>query len=229
MERSKLEKEIQAKLASREMPPSEQAWDRLDAMLSVAEKPKRKFNWLYVAAVFLGFTLLGVFFLNQEKAVISTPLNNEVVNKVPPPQEDNKEQVIESYNAVSVKKEQIAVKGISKKTVKGVQLPSETAINPKKDYIIDYAAKIEAAESIKTATKPAKYIDAETLLAQVQKDNALKANPTAAQKTTITVDASGLLSAAENELNESFRDKVIETINKNYNSVKSSLANRNNQ
>lgn len=113
--------------------------------------------------------------------------------------------------------------------MKGVQLPSETAINPKKDYIIDYAAKIEAAESIKTATKPAKYIDAETLLAQVQKDNALKANPTAAQKTTITVDASGLLSAAENELNESFRDKVIETINKNYNSVKSSLANRNNQ
>ena len=42
MEPNKLENQIREKLHSREIQPSAQAWDRLDAMLTVAEEKKNK-------------------------------------------------------------------------------------------------------------------------------------------------------------------------------------------
>jgi hypothetical protein len=42
MELNKLENQIKEKLNSREIQPSAQAWDRLDAMLSVAEEKKKQ-------------------------------------------------------------------------------------------------------------------------------------------------------------------------------------------
>ncbi len=42
MEPNKLETQIKEKLNSREIQPTEMAWDRLDAMLSVAEEKKTK-------------------------------------------------------------------------------------------------------------------------------------------------------------------------------------------
>lgn len=41
MEQNKLETQIKEKLNSREIQPSEMAWDRLDAMLSVSEEKKQ--------------------------------------------------------------------------------------------------------------------------------------------------------------------------------------------
>ncbi len=43
MELNKLEKQIKEQLNSREIQPSEIAWDKLDSLLNAAEKPKRKF------------------------------------------------------------------------------------------------------------------------------------------------------------------------------------------
>jgi hypothetical protein len=40
MAQNKLENQIKEKLNSREIQPSAQAWDRLDAMLTVAEEKK---------------------------------------------------------------------------------------------------------------------------------------------------------------------------------------------
>ena len=42
MEPNKLETQIKEQLNAREIQPSEMAWDRLDAMLSVAEEKKNK-------------------------------------------------------------------------------------------------------------------------------------------------------------------------------------------
>ncbi|MGC4040454.1 MAG: hypothetical protein QM710_06635 [Flavobacterium sp.] len=67
MAQNKLEKQIKEKLDSREIQPSAQAWDRLDAMLTVAEekKTKRSFGWLYIAAGILVFVSAGMFFFSQ--------------------------------------------------------------------------------------------------------------------------------------------------------------------
>jgi hypothetical protein len=46
---------------------------------------------------------------------------------------------------------------------------------------------------------------------------------------TVKVNASNLLSEVDNELELSFREKVIRKIDKNYKTVKVALANRNQQ
>ena len=43
MEPNKIEKQFREKLNTREIQPSVQVWDRLDAMLSVAEEKKTKY------------------------------------------------------------------------------------------------------------------------------------------------------------------------------------------
>jgi hypothetical protein len=48
-------------------------------------------------------------------------------------------------------------------------------------------------------------------------------------KSTIKVDAKSLLSQVDGEVEQTFREKVITKINKNYKEVKEALANRNNQ
>ena len=54
MEPNKFENQIKDKLEGRAIQPSSKSWDRLDAMLSVEEKPKKKsFLWYYVAASLL--------------------------------------------------------------------------------------------------------------------------------------------------------------------------------
>jgi len=65
MEQHKLENEFKNKLNQREIKPSENSWDRLDAMLAVAEvkKPTRGYGWIYIAASIIGFAFLGTFSL----------------------------------------------------------------------------------------------------------------------------------------------------------------------
>ena len=73
MEPNNFEKDFREKLNERKIEPSKKAWDRLDAMLSVAEekKPEKKSKrkWLYIAASFIGFLLVGTIFFNQNKNV----------------------------------------------------------------------------------------------------------------------------------------------------------------
>ncbi|RZJ64488.1 MAG: hypothetical protein EOO45_18775, partial [Flavobacterium sp.] len=67
MEPNKLEQDFKNKLNEREIQPTPMAWDRLDAMLTVAEKKKPKRTWMYIAASFLGFLLVGTLFFRQQQ------------------------------------------------------------------------------------------------------------------------------------------------------------------
>ncbi len=90
MELNNFDKKIQQKFNSRKIEPSAQAWDRLDAMLTVAEEKKqpRNFFWLSIAASFLLFTGMGyVFFQQNEKSEISQPTNQVVISKETPTNE----------------------------------------------------------------------------------------------------------------------------------------------
>ncbi len=89
MKPDKIETDFKNKLNQREIKPSQQAWDRLDAMLTVAEekKAKRKFPWLFIAASIILFLFVGIsFFIQNDKTI---GVKNEVVieNKNIPTQE----------------------------------------------------------------------------------------------------------------------------------------------
>ena len=74
-----LENQFRDKLNAREIQPSPMAWDRLDAMLTVAEnkKPKRKWNWLLIAASFVGILFAGFAVYELQSTKIDT--NNGIV------------------------------------------------------------------------------------------------------------------------------------------------------
>ena len=74
-----LDKNIKNKLNAREIQPSANSWDRLDAMLTLEEKQKKKaFPFYYVAASVLFALGLTFWFTNQSSEII-IPENNGIV------------------------------------------------------------------------------------------------------------------------------------------------------
>ncbi len=108
MEPNKLENQIREKLDSREIQPSAQAWDRLDAMLSVSEekKTRRPFGFLFIAASITVLLTAGMFFLTQngikiqpKDNVVTTETKDTVqkpVNEIPAPFVEQKGVVVSS-------------------------------------------------------------------------------------------------------------------------------------
>lgn len=228
MEPNKLENEIRNQLNQRLIQPSENSWDRLDAMLTFAEhKSKKSFKWIYIAASFVGFTLIGFFLFNQQKIErLIIPENNVVVEEKQSPEINEKPQVLENRSTTETSQSQTVATNVY--AVKKSKILSK--IDPKKDQVLDVIAavtpqiEVEVLTPVKTTLK----IEPETLLASVEKGESLSANAVSSTS-SVKVDANSLLTSVEKEVDESFRDKAIETINKNYKSVKSMLANRNSQ
>ena len=227
MEPNKWEKEIKEKLNKRTIQPGEMAWDRLDAMLSVAEKKKTpKYRWMYVAAGFLGFILAGTFFLNQQKTeeIINNSTNTVVT--APEQKENLKEsnvtnaQVTEFEDANEISN--TAVASIEKTTVKKKtntkkQEPVINTVAPQNTTIA--VVGVVKTEILTENLSPDQ--EAEVLLAETMN------NISSSQQTKVKVSANSLLSEVEGELDNNFRSKVWQTVTKNYNVVKTTVVNRN--
>ena len=79
MEHFDIENQFKQKLNNREIKPSEVAWDKLNTMLTIAEKPKKSFGWLYIAASFVGLLLIATVFFATTQSVIDQPLTKDIV------------------------------------------------------------------------------------------------------------------------------------------------------
>jgi low affinity Fe/Cu permease len=110
MGQNKLESQIKEKLNAREIQPSAQAWDRLDAMLSVVEekKTKRSFGWLYIAAGITVLLIAGMFFFSQnstdtinQDSVVDSEVKEDTIQN-----EQNNFQA--PINAIEKKQNQVA-------------------------------------------------------------------------------------------------------------------------
>jgi len=227
MEPNKFENEIRNQLNQRTIQPSENSWDRLDAMLTVAEpKRNRSFKWIYIAASFVGFTLIGFFLFNQQKKeTLIVPENNVVVKEKQP--SEIIEKMEDSSESISLKNSQTTAVATAVYDVE--KSKNATEINPKKEQVLDLALANtqESVEEVSNSSPAAVKINPETLLANVEKGETLTTNTQSSS--TIKVDPTSLLSSVEKEVDESFRDKAIQALNKKYKSVKTVLANRNSQ
>ena len=101
---NKLDNQIKDKLNAREIQPTAQAWDRLDAMLAVSEEKKQKkgYGWFFVAASTLLFFGLGFFLFNSNE---TTEINNStpIVTTIKEELDTVKTNKIDE---ISIKKEQ---------------------------------------------------------------------------------------------------------------------------
>ena len=230
MERNKLENEFRKKLNQREINPTENAWDRLDAMLTVAEEKKtsRSYSWIYIAASIIGFAFLGTFFFNQsdQNGIIES---NDVViennQKVKPIQKDAN-SIIPSNSQT----ESIAIISEVKNVKKNPRVKQSTSVNQ------NQVAQNSNSDSLTTRLKNSQFIqETEQITSSNNKNNSVDEMLAAVQtvpkagnsKTAVKVNPNTLLSQVDGELELSFREKVINKVNKSYQTVKVALANRN--
>lgn len=245
MEPNKLETQIKEKLNSREIQPTEMAWDRLDAMLSVSEEKKTKrfpfltSKFIGIAASVLVFLSVGLYYINQENTDIK--IDNSVIVKEEVKTDTSNESTnsVEEINSISVQKEeQVAStinnqpQTINKKSSQSFnQNNQKTAINPiiNKNKEIEYLGNGDVAQKdlprIETkkqiVVSKSKYVNVDDLLASVENESKNTKKP------SVKVNANTLLSQVDGELEQSFRQKAINRISKNYQEVKVALANRN--
>ncbi|MEN9907102.1 MAG: hypothetical protein RLZZ540_243 [Bacteroidota bacterium] len=234
MEPNKLETQFREQLNSREIKPSEMAWTKLDAMLSAAEKPKAKFPWLYVAASFAGLLLIGTAYFSSQENVIENQKNGVVIQNPVAPKV--KTILLDSVHLKIEKKEFIVQKPVSKsnqfselkqesRVVKN-QVAEVSSLN---QYKYDTIVISSEKKNFQSKSKN-KYVSAEKLLAEISNTKfELKAIDGTNEKTrkSISVNPNRLLSDAETELNQSYRESALDRVNKNFKVIKTVLVNRN--
>ncbi|WP_286969689.1 hypothetical protein [Flavobacterium sp. UBA4854] len=245
MEPNNFEKDFREKLNQREIEPSNKAWDRLDAMLSVTEEKKptvrlrslqdsRK-KWLYIAASFVGFLLIGTIYFNRSETVqikntpivLEQKINKDTLNVVGV----NKDEVINinNHNPKRIMKHAQAVVEIRNQNKNSEQLASKVEPSTKNDLKGDSATVNSFENKNHQSENKSKYISAEQLLAEVNGKVETKTTDEIIRKNrkAVTVNPNDLLLNAETELNQSYRESALDKFNKNLKAVKSAIANRN--
>lgn len=237
MEPNNFEKDFREKLNQRKIEPSDNAWDRLDAMLSVAEEkkqPKNKKRWMYIAASIVGFLLVGTFFFNQKKSVVETPKNNVVIKE-----NLQKDTVVKrDLDIINPVKTEVAV---SEKTSNQNSVKEEKNLNVKPNKTLKTKSNQIAESSIIIKNnQPKQSVNNQSLAVETSKketvdqllesaEKTVVAENSAKPKSKVKINANDLLHQVDGELELSFREKMITKVNKNYQTVKVALANRNQQ
>ncbi|MFC0780256.1 hypothetical protein [Flavobacterium sp. HJSW_4] len=245
MEPNNFEKDFREKLNQREIEPSNKAWDRLDAMLSVAEenKPikldskKSKRKWLFIAASFIGFLLVGTLFFNQNKDAVKTPETVIVEKETETQKESVSEPVIHNANsvktetAIAEKSSEESSKKQEKSNPKASEQISNKTIKNEENQIAESSIIIknnqekQSAENQSLIAEISKKENVDQLLEtaenKVLAENAVKPKP------KVKINANNLLDQVDGELELSFREKMIAKINKSYHTVKVAVENRN--
>ena len=225
MEPNKIDNQIREKLNAREVQPSAQAWDRLDAMLAVSEekKPKKGYGWFFVAASTILFFGLGFFLFNSNE---TKEINNSnpivtTINEVMDSTEANK------INQISVEKEQpVLVQNevnYSKTQKNKKSKETNELIKPENDL----EEKITPNSQLQTPNSY-KYVSPENLLAEVQTgEKVITSDKKIRPKVKMKVDANSLLTNVEKELDENHKETTFDKLNRKFKDAKSALANRN--
>jgi hypothetical protein len=245
MKESVIENQFKEKISAREIIPSKASWDRLDAMLTVAEKPKRNFKWMYIAASILGFLLIGTLYFNQNNKEIVIDNDSIVINesKVIPEIKSEPEKIylITNVEAVKIIEKQIVSTKIKSEVGSdsvlsntGIQVAEKEIVQEQQIPIItrgfadclERSGKNQKAEQ-KTALRKSSYVNADELLAWV--DNASPKKSSAVAKTNVKVNSNELLTQVDGELDLTFREKAIKTVNQNFKAAKLALSNRNSE
>jgi hypothetical protein len=228
MERTKIENQIQEKLNSREIQPSAQAWDRLDAMLTVAEEKKTKrspflsFRFIGIAASFLILLVIGNYFYNE--------VQNHNFHKP-----NKKTQPIIVTSDPEDSKEIPKEENLDQNPIQVVQNEKQLTTHnpqPKRVSIINQNQTNPVAEVIQKQQEiPQPFIPQEVLVSNQKNDIVEVEIPVKKeiQVTKIKVNATSLLSQVDGELEQTYRETKLEKIARNFNTVKVALANRNNK
>lgn len=241
MEPNKLDKKFRKALQEREIAPTPAAWDRLDAMLTVAEEKKAasNYNWLYIAATLLGFIAIAVVFLSKTEQVVDVRRDEIVYQNEQPTQVKDSLKPQESTQIIAPKSSEAVVESNQKNPVNPTQKNNRSSINNQnpqekrnvQNLLVNQQNNVVATNNHPEINQQSKNEQSNQLANSINQPNQqavaqLDVAPKIG-KTPIKVSAANLLSEVDGELELSFREKVINRIDRNYQTVKVALANRN--
>jgi hypothetical protein len=206
-------------------------------MMPMADKPKRKYVWLYIAASFVGLLLMSSLFFNQTTSSkidanspvvvkrVQTNINLEksTVNK-------EEETLSQKGNSAIVVSEPINVKDISTKESNHLK-EKEVVVFTTKDKIVNVASVSPERKGTEVISKN-KYTSAEELLAAISDVNGnvnTNEKSLTVNRISSSVDPNSLLSSVEKELNQAYKESALQKFNKKLNVVKTAFVNRNYQ
>lgn len=219
---NQFEKDLRNKMNEREIMPSNKAWDRLDAMLTVAEekKSKRSYGWLYIAASILGFLFIGTVFFSQTEELIDKGREDVVIEEVSQPSDETtpekaivpqtiQENIASSEPQIKTNQQnqrnQSPIKINQSSSIKN---PVEAVNEIQKQELIASANQNHNQQSVINQNQSPKIqlnsptVKVDELLASVQNQ---QVNP----KTSVKVNAKSLLSEVDHQASQSFREKVL--------------------
>lgn len=250
----KFEDNIRARLEQREIKPSAEAWQKLEAALDQEAKPaktRKGYGWVLIAASFIGILILAGRYVFQEE-MDKNPVNQVVET----PTEMQNEQKSEPTETLEQKQQDILAQ---EETSVAVQEEQQIAEPPKKRKEQPVINKYEEAVAVTNSQKASadekldqttqSKIDAEVndLISKVQEQqNSGVAYSDAeidqllrdAQRDIIsekmfdrernTISAEALLYEVEEELDPSFRDRIFEALKDGFMKAREAIVSRNN-
>lgn len=232
MEPNKMEQQIKNKLEGRTIQPSAKSWDRLDAMLAVEEKPKKKtFVWFYIAASLFFVFGITYWFVNLNSTEIIIPQNTIVTTEGEDSLESNETESSNKNEIVNELIEQVQPinnsVAVQNQEPKNVKLDKKIKRNNPKGETVIQNQIIEKNEIIVENNKPV-YISPEKLLASVE-NNQQNSSITNSNKTksSVKVDANSLLSSVESEITEEYRETTFDKLKRKFDQAKTAVVNRN--
>ncbi|WP_419212444.1 hypothetical protein ACNR9Q_17150 [Maribacter sp. X9] len=248
METDKFEKHIREKLQDREIRPSSTAWERISGDLNTSSSPKKPvYLWMGIAASIVVLLGIGLFYFNGNKEEFVNPV--QVVESTKKEEPENKAGQLKGQEAVvrsELKKEDFldlnnAITE-SGKTVVEVSRPViqddvevtileqiEAENHTKKlkfteqiitNKVSELVAQVDLMEQYNTVTDA----EVDSLLKQAQEE--ILRNKIF--KTDNSVDAMALLTEVEDELDQSFRDQIFNSLKAGFIKVRTAVADRNN-
>ena len=238
MEPNNIENQFRDKLNNRTIKPSANSWDRLDAMLTVADpsfselakqKPKRNYRWMYFAASFLGFILIATVFLSQTEEVIDSKHDKVVFEEKQVQEKDTTlEEVLEipSENK-NIETVSTLEKAVVKQQNKIIEKPKATPFIEEKpsNQVAEVTNEKNNSSSSIISQKTEVKVDVNALLASVDKEQ--PSQSLAKNTISVKINSNDLLTQVDDELELSFRERVLKSFNKKYQEVKVAVAKRN--
>ncbi len=218
MEPNKIDNQIREKLNAREVQPSVQAWDRLDAMLAVSEEKKSKkgYGLFFVAASTLLFFGFGFFLFNLNE---TTEINNSnsIVTTI---NEEIDSVETTKTNEISVEKEQpflVQNEVNFSKTQTNKKSEEANKLTNEENLTKDNSSPIIHHSSPNTY----KYVSPDELLAEAQTgEKVITSDKKIVPKVKMKVDANSLLTTVEKELDDNHREKTLDKLNRKFQDAK---------
>jgi len=229
MEQDNFNKNIREKFNIRTIEPSKTAWNKLDAILTLAEEKKQPkiFFWLSIAATFLLFIGVGYVLLQQNEKTKLMPSTEEIItSKTNSESETHKQNTEESSDSSENELANNATISTTSETKKSTTIHTAQKENSKLEVYQTALLKQEEVITVNEIKKESKepaynYTKPESLLAEVQGQK--KQSNISSFKSILRVNPNELLQAVESELDRTFKEKTIIKLKQ----VKSAFVNRN--